>query len=88
MQFFGIARAASQHRRIFAAGAFFRDAETTILIKFAFWRGLGRGKIYGKLSQNAVLFLRNSMTIKLGNFTNLIVRNFVVIWEAPISGAE
>ena len=31
-----------------------RDAETTILIKFAFWRGLGRGKIYGKLPQNAV----------------------------------
>ena len=23
---------------------FFRDAETTMLIKFAFWRGLGRGK--------------------------------------------
>ena len=35
-------------------GAFFRDAETTILIKFVFWRGLGRGKIYGKLSQNGV----------------------------------
>ena len=30
-----------------------RDAETTILTKFAFWTGLGRGKIYGKLSQNA-----------------------------------
>ena len=29
-----------------------RDAETTILIKFAFWRGLG--KFYGKLSPNAV----------------------------------
>ena len=30
-----------------------RDAETTILIKIAFWRGLERGKIYGKLSKNA-----------------------------------
>ena len=26
---------------------FLRDAETTILIKFAFWRGLGRGNFYG-----------------------------------------
>ena len=25
----------------------------------------------------------NSMTIEFGNFTNFIVRNFVVIWEAP-----
>ena len=24
------------------------------------------------------------MTIKFGNFANFIVRNFVVIWEAPI----
>ena len=31
-----------------------RAAETTIIIKFAFWRGLGRGKFYGKLSPNAV----------------------------------
>ena len=31
-----------------------RDAETTILITIAFWRGLGRGKSYGKLSRNAV----------------------------------
>ena len=23
------------------------------------------------------------MTIKFGNFANFIVRNFVVIWEAP-----
>ena len=26
------------------------------------------------------------MTIKFGNFANFIVRNFVVIWEAPIEG--
>ena len=26
------------------------------------------------------------MTIKFGNFANFIVRNFVVIWEAPIRG--
>ena len=30
-----------------------------------------------------LFFLGNSMTIKFGNFTNFIVRNFVVIWEAP-----
>ena len=57
----------------------FRDAETTILIKFAFWRGLGRRKIYGKLAKHAI-FLRNSMTIKFGNFANFIVRIFFVIW--------
>ena len=34
----------------------FRDAETTILIKFAFWRGptLGEEENYGKLPQNAI----------------------------------
>ena len=26
------------------------------------------------------------MTIKFGNFANFIVRNFVVIWEAPKEG--
>ena len=57
----------------------------TILIKFAFWRGLGKGKIYGKLSKT-LFFLGNSMTIKFGIFANFIVRNFVVIWEAPILG--
>ena len=33
-----------------------------------------------------LFFLGNSMTIKfgkLGNFAHFIVRNFVVIWEAP-----
>ena len=60
----------------------FRDAETTILIKFAFWSGSGRGKIYGQLSKNAV-FPGISMTIRFGDFTNFIVRNLVVIWEAP-----
>ena len=63
----------------------FRDAETTILIKFAFWSRLGRGKIYGKLPKNAV-FLGNSMTIKFGNFANFIVKNVFVIWEAPTFG--
>ena len=28
------------------------------------------------------------MTIKFGNFANLIVRNFVVIWEAPKKGSK
>ena len=31
-----------------------------------------------------LFFLGNSMTKKIGNFANFIVRNFVVIWEAPI----
>ena len=62
----------------------YRDAETTILIKFAFWRGSGRGKIYGRIGPKTLFFLRNSMTIKFGNSANFIVRNFVVIWEAPI----
>ena len=30
-----------------------------------------------------LFFLGNSMTIKFGTFANFIVRNFVVIWEAP-----
>ena len=62
------------------------DAETTILVKFAFWRGLGRGKIYGTLSENAVFILGNSMTIKFGNFANFIVRNFVVICQGAAKG--
>ena len=64
-----------------------RDAETTILIKFAFRRGSGRGNIYGKLSKT-LFFLGNSMTIKFGKFANFIVRNFVVIWEAPKKKAK
>ena len=31
-----------------------------------------------------LFFLGKSMTIKFGNFAIFIVRNFVVIWEAPI----
>ena len=61
---------------------FLRDAETTILIKFEFWRGVGRGK-FTENCPKTLFFLGNSMTIKFGNSTNLIVRNFVVIWEAP-----
>ena len=47
-------------------------------------RGSGRG---GKFTENCpkmLLFLGNSMTIKFRNFANFIVRNFVVIWGAPI----
>ena len=61
-----------------------RDAETTISIKFAFWRGSGRGSIYGKLSKNA-FFPEKFHDNKIGTFANFIVRNFVVIWEAPTS---
>ena len=46
--------------------------------------GVGEGNIYGKLSQNACFFfLGNAMTTNFGNFASFIVRNFVVIWEAP-----
>ena len=64
-----------------------RDAETTILIKFAFWRRLGRGT-FTENCPKTLFFLGNSMTIKFGNFANFIVRNFVVIWEAPKKGAS
>ena len=53
--------------------------------KICVLEGVGEGKFYGKLSKT-LFFLGNSMTIKLGNFTNFIVRNFVVIWEAPRRG--
>ena len=56
----------------------FRHAETTILIKIAFWRGSGRGK----LRENCCFFLGNSMTIKFGKLANFIVRKIVAISEA------
>ena len=48
------------------------ETEMTILIKFAFWRGLGCGAFEGKLSKSTV-FLGDSMTIKLRYFASLIV---------------
>ena len=42
----------------------------------------GRGKFSGKLSKTLSV-LRSSQTIDFGNFANFIVRNFVVISEAP-----
>ena len=63
-----------------------RDDETTILIKFAVWTGLGRGN-FTENYPKTLFFLGSSMTIKFGNFTDFIVRNCVVIWEAPIEGA-
>ena len=33
-----------------------------------------------------LFFLGNSMTIEVGTFADFIVRNFVVIWEAPKQG--
>ena len=61
-----------------------KNAETTILIKFAFLRGLGTGKIYGKLSKNAVFPGKFHDNKTWGFFANFIARNFVVLWEAPI----
>ena len=65
--------------------SFFRDAETTIVIKFASWRGSGRGKFEGKLSKNAVLFwggeFHDNKIWKIRKY--YFVRNFVVISEAP-----
>ena len=63
-----------------------RDAETTILIKFAFWRGSGRGQKWGKNVQKHCFSLGNSMTINLEKCANFIVRNFVVTPEAPTLG--
>ena len=45
---------------------------------------LWRGK-FTENCQKTLFFLGNSMTIKFRNFANFIVRNFVVIWEAPIT---
>ena len=45
-----------------------QNSETTLLVKFAFWRGLRRGRIYGKLSQNAVFFPGKFHDNKIWNF--------------------
>ena len=45
----------------------------------------------GNLRENCaetLVFLGHSMTIKFGNFATFIVRNYVVIWEAPIEQRE
>ena len=47
--------------------------------------GVGEGKISGRSSKNAV-FLGKFHDNKMWNFANFIVRNFVVIWEAPKEG--
>ena len=39
--------------------------ETTILIKFAFWRGVGGGGKFTEKLSKTLLFLGNSMTINL-----------------------
>ena len=61
----------------------FRDAEATILKNFAFWRGGWGGEKFMENCPKTSFLLGNSMTIKFGIFANVIVRNFVVIWEAP-----
>ena len=60
-----------------------RDAETTILVKFAVFEGVGEGEIYENCPKMLCFSWGNSMTIKFGNFANFIVRNSVAIWEAP-----
>ena len=45
--------------------------------------GVGEGNFFTENCPKTLFFLGNSMTIKFGNFANFIVRNFVVIWEAP-----
>ena len=45
--------------------------------------GVGEGENLRKIVPKTLFFLGNSMTIKFGNFANFIVRNLVVIWEAP-----
>ena len=46
----------------------FRDAETTILIKCAFWSGLGRGKFTENRPRNAVFFPEKFHDNKIGKF--------------------
>ena len=64
---------------------FIRDAETTMLIKFAVLEGVGggAGQNFRKIVPKTLFFLGDSMTIKFGNSANFVVRNFVVIWEPP-----
>ena len=74
-------RISSSRRRRVESLAQRRDAETTILTKFAFWRGLGGGANSWKIVEKHSFFLGNSTTIKSGNFANFIVRDFVVICQ-------
>ena len=60
---------------------------TVVIAESLFWRGLGRGK-FTENCPKTMFFLGNSMRVKFGHFAKLIVRNVVVIWEAPIFGAE
>ena len=56
--------------------------------KICVLEGVGEGENLRKIVPKRSFFLGNSMTIKFGNFTNFIFRNFVVIWEAPVLWAE
>ena len=69
--------ALSKQRKITESQSSFRDAETTIiLIKFArFGRGFRRGKIYRKLSKNAV-FPGKFHDNKIGKFCEFYCQKF------------
>ena len=62
-----------------------RDAETTILIKFAFWKGVGEGKIYGKLSKNAV-FPGKFHDNKIWKFCEFYCQKFCCHLGGPYKG--
>ena len=53
-----------------------RDAETKRLVKFAFWRGLGRGKIYGKLSPKHCFFPGKYHDSKIWKFCEFYCQEF------------
>ena len=53
----------------------FRDAETTILIKFCVLEGVGEGTFYGKLPPNAV-FLGKSHDNKIWKFCEFYCQKF------------
>ena len=48
--------------------------------------GVGEEGPFTENCPKMLFFLGNSMTIKFGNFAIFIVRNIVVVWEAPIEG--
>ena len=51
--------------------------------KICVFEGVGEGEVFTENCPKTLFFQGNPMTIKFGNYANFIVRDFVVIWEAP-----
>ena len=65
-----------------------RDAEATILLKFAFWRGLGRGKIYGKLSKTLFLFPGKFHDNKIWRTLRILLSEILLSFGRLLENAE